>query len=204
MILKDFLQELSSSKATPGGGSAAALSGALGAALISMACNLTIGKEAYKEVEKEIQTALDKSQGLLSEFIQLIDLDSQAFGEYMQTIKMPKNNEEEKQKRTESMQKAIKNSAEVPLQIAEASYQTIVLAEQIVDISNKKLISDVGVAVETALAGLESAVMNININLPSIKDQNYIDEMNIKIANLLEKGRNSKDKTSEIVRKALA
>ncbi|GAI93060.1 unnamed protein product, partial [marine sediment metagenome] len=128
MKIGGFLSELASDSPAPGGGSVAALAGSLGAALSSMVCNLTIGKEKYADVQQEIKDTLKKSEQLRKELIKLIDKDTEAFNDVMKAFKMPKETEEQKEKRKQAIQKGYKTAAKVPLETAKA-------CEKILDIA---------------------------------------------------------------------
>jgi len=175
--LKDFLDSLSSSAPTPGGGSAAALGGALSASLISMVCRLS------EDVE-ELQAVLKDSEILKSELTKLVDEDARAFNEVIKAFKLPKDTDEEKAERKESIQNALKGAARVPLIVAGRCAQLIKLASETAKKCNKNAISDVGVASLMAHASLRSAALNVNINLGSIKDEEFNSETTMELKDL--------------------
>ena len=177
MKLKDFIDELSSDSPAPGGGSVAALAGALSSALSSMVCNLTIGKEKYKDVEYDMEKILDRVEDIRERFMELIDRDTEAFNKVMDAFKLPKNTEEEKKIRKEKIQDALKGAALVPLETARMCAEMIELCKEIAEKGNKNSITDVGVAAIMAKAGLESAILNVKINLKSINDENFIESL---------------------------
>jgi len=177
MKLKDFIDELSSDSPAPGGGSVAALAGALSSALSSMVCNLTIGKEKYKDVEYDMEKILDRVEDIRERFMELIDRDTEAFNRVMEAFKLPKNTEEEKKIRKEKIQDALKGAALVPLETARMCAEMIELCKEIAEKGNKNSITDVGVAAIMAKAGLESAILNVKINLKSINDENFIESL---------------------------
>ncbi|MCD6542630.1 MAG: cyclodeaminase/cyclohydrolase family protein [Thermoplasmata archaeon] len=177
MKLKDFIEELSSDSPAPGGGSVAALAGALSSALSSMVCNLTIGKEKYKDVEYDMEKILDRVEDIRERFMELIDRDTEAFNRVMEAFKLPKNTEEEKKIRKEKIQDALKGAALVPLETARMCAEMIELCKEIAEKGNKNSITDVGVAAIMAKAGLESAILNVKINLKSINDENFIESL---------------------------
>jgi len=177
MKLKDFIEELSSDSPAPGGGSVAALAGALSSALSSMVCNLTIGKEKYKDVEYDMEKILDRVENIRGRFMELIDRDTEAFNRVMDAFKLPKNTEEEKKVRKEKIQEALKEAALVPLETARLCAEMIELCKEIAEKGNKNSITDVGVAVMMAKAGLESAILNVKINLKSIDDKKFIESL---------------------------
>lgn len=169
--LGTFLDQLASSAPTPGGGSVAAVCGALSAALSSMVANLTLGREKYLDVEPAIRDALEQSERLRAEFTQLIDEDIAAYGALSAAYKLPKTSPDEQARRSAQIQEALKGAAEAPLCIAERARQALDLCLALAKIGNTNVISDVGVAAITAHAALESAELNVLINLKVIKDQ---------------------------------
>jgi formiminotetrahydrofolate cyclodeaminase len=174
--VSQFLTELASSAPAPGGGSVAALSGALGAALVSMVCNLTVGKKKYADVEKDIKALLENSERLRHKLADLLQADVQAYTAVSQAMKMPRATDEEKVARAKVMQQALKKATDVPLQIAEACVEVIALCQPAAEKGNKNAVSDAGVAILLAEAGLRSAALNILINLGWIEDQNFTAE----------------------------
>jgi len=184
--VSQFLDALASSAPAPGGGSVAALSGALGAALVSMVCNLTVGKKKYADVEQDIKAILEKSESLRHKLADLLQADVQAYTAVSQAMKMPRATEEEKVARAETLQKALKGATEVPLQIAEACVEVIALCQPAAEKGNKNAVSDAGVAILMAEAGLRSAALNILINLGWIEDQRFTAEKQRQLDVLLE------------------
>lgn len=171
--VSQFLDELSSSAPAPGGGSVAALSGALGAALVSMVCNLTTGKKRYADVEQDIQAILAQSEALRLKLTDLLEADVAAYTAVSEAMKMPRETEEQKAEREETLQEALKKATIVPLQIAEACVEVIALCQPAAEKGNKHAVSDAGVAILMAEAGLRSAALNVLINLGWIEDQNF-------------------------------
>lgn len=152
--LQQYLQRLSERTPTPGGGSAAALAGALGAALISMVANYSLGKGKPPQIEKEIKKILQQSEKLRKRLLQLVDLDAQA---YLGVVKARKKSD--KIKKT-----AAQRAREVPLEICQRCYEAVELTPYLVHHGNTYLISDVQVANELLLAAFKSAVINVQIN----------------------------------------
>jgi len=169
--LEYFLDQLASSAPTPGGGSAAALCGALSAALSSMVANLTLGREKYRDVEPAIREALEQSERLRADFTQLINDDIAAYGALSAAYRLPKATPNEQAARSAQIQAALKGAAEAPLRIAEHARQALDLCRTLAEIGNLNVISDVGVAAIAAHAALESAELNVLINLKVIKDR---------------------------------
>lgn len=172
--IRDFLNRLASGFPEPGGGSAAALVGALGAALVSMVSNLTVGKEKYRDVERQNQDVLAQSENLREQLQRLLEQDTVAYGELSAAYKMPRDNEEERAVRVERLQAALKEAVQVPLLIARESLVVCKLAKRAAEIGNSAAVSDAGVAALLALACAESAAFNVRINLRSIKDTDYV------------------------------
>ena len=168
--LGTFLDQLASSAPTPGGGSVAALCGALSAALSSMVANLTLGREKYRDVEPTIHETLEVSEQMRAEFTQLIADDITAYGVLSAAYRLPKATPEEQAQRSAQIQEALQGAAEAPLRIAERARQALDLCRTLGEIGNTNVISDVGVAAITAHAALESAELNVLINLKVMKD----------------------------------
>ena len=181
-----FLDELASSAPAPGGGSAAALSGALGAALVSMVCNLTLGKKKYADVQEDIEALLEKSEALRKELTDLLEEDVKAYTAYSKAAKMPRQTEEQKAERSKAMQAALKGATDVPLRIAEAAVKVMYLCRPAAEKGNVWAVSDAGVAVLLAEAALRSAALNVLINLGSLKDEEFVAEKRAKLDSLLE------------------
>ncbi|WP_449288916.1 methenyltetrahydrofolate cyclohydrolase [Methyloligella solikamskensis] len=171
--IETFLEELASHAATPGGGSAAAIMGAMGAALISMVCNLTIGKKKYAEVEDEMKAVLEKSESLRVALTGMIADDVMAFDQVMGAYGMPKETDEEKEARSEALQAALKTATDVPLRCCKVSREVIDLAQLVSDKGNLNVISDAGVAVLAGNAALRSAALNVLTNAKMIKDKDF-------------------------------
>ncbi len=201
--VSNFLNELASNSPTPGGGSVAALAGALGAALISMVGNLTVGKKKYEDVEEDIKKIISSSEKLRYELSQLIEEDVKVFNNFMATYKMPKETEDEKKIRTEKMQEALIKAAKVPLRVAYKCLDILSLSKEVAEKGNINVVSDAGVAALMAEAALESAILNVKINLKMIKDEKTKEELSSSIQELLLKEKGQKEKVLEIVGKKI-
>ncbi|MEF8848358.1 MAG: cyclodeaminase/cyclohydrolase family protein [Candidatus Thermoplasmatota archaeon] len=192
--INDFLDELASKSPAPGGASVAALSGSLSSALSSMVCNLTLGKEKYQDAQEDIKKALENSEKLREEITQLIDEDTNAFNDVIKAFKMPKETEEEKKLRKKAIQKGYKKAAEIPLKTAEKCEKILDIAEIVANKGNQNSITDAAVSALVAKAAVSSALLNVKINLSSIKDKNYVEKISQKIQTLEEKSTVKKDK----------
>lgn len=171
--LRHFMDKLASKSPEPGGGSVAALTGALGAALVGMVSNLTLGKEKYKDVQPQIEALLKESEKARTEMQDLIQKDTEAYGALSEVYKMAKNTDAEKAARAAKMQEALKKACQVPFEIGIKALDVAKLAQRAADIGNVGAVSDAGVAVLLAQACAQSAALNVKINVNSIKDDAF-------------------------------
>ncbi|MGI5835374.1 MAG: cyclodeaminase/cyclohydrolase family protein [Chloroflexota bacterium] len=178
MPIDRFLNILSSSSPTPGGGAIAALAGSLSAGLISMVCNLTVGKEKYAAVQEEVNSILAQSEELRTRLHRLVDADAEAFGQIMDAYRLPKATEEEKQVRSTRIQEATIAASLVPLEIARDCARVVDLALPAARVTNAQAIGDVAMAAYLAEGALRGAVINIEINLRAVKDKETVDRLN--------------------------
>ncbi len=203
LTLSQFLDALASKEPVPGGGSGAALAGALAAALVSMVCNLTIGKKGYEAVEREMQAILAESEAIRKELPQLLEADTQAYSRVMEAYRMPRASDEEKQAREAAMQERLKEAAEVPFKIAERCARVVALALPAARMGNKWAVSDAGVGALLGEASLHSALLNVEINLASIKDTAYVQTMRGRMSALVEEAVRVKAEVMEVVHKTI-
>ena len=175
--LQVFLDELASSAPTPGGGSGAAVMGAMGAALVSMVCNLTVGKKGYEAVEEDMKALADKASQLRNKLTAAIDQDADAYTEVMAAYKLPKTTDEETSLRKQKIQDAIKHAALVPLEVARDALAVIDLAGRAIRKGNKNAASDGAVAAMNARTAALAAIYNVRINLSSIKDDAFVEKL---------------------------
>jgi formiminotetrahydrofolate cyclodeaminase len=157
LSVRDFSAQLASRAPTPGGGSAAALAGALGAGLVSMVCNFTVGREKYAEVEDEMQALLRRSEELRGELEQAVEDDVAAYGSYADAQKLPRESEEQQRERDSALAGAMRSSTVVPLEVAERCAELLGLAVRAAELGNRFLISDAAVGAELAAAARASA-----------------------------------------------
>ncbi len=181
-----FLDELASEKPTPGGGGAAAVSGAIGAALVSMVCNLTIGKKNYEAVEADLKSVRAKAESLRAELTAAIEEDVVAFNAVMGAYGLPRGTDEEKAARVAAIQVALKEATLAPLKACKACYAVIELSAEAADKGNLNVISDAGVAVLAANAGLRSCALNVFINAKAIKDRDFAEKQLAEVNALLD------------------
>ena len=171
-----FLDELGSSSATPGGGSAAALAGAMGAGLVGMACRLTIGRKRFADVEDELRGVLDEAEALRLRLTDLANADTQAFDQVMAAYRLPKQTRTEKATRQTSIQSALQGATRVPLETARACGALANLAAQVIDKINPNALSDAAAAALLAEAGLKSAQLSVAVNLADIDDLIFVEK----------------------------
>lgn len=174
--LPDFLNELASVAPVPGGGTAAALNGAIGTALMTMVANLSIGKKGYEEFEEELKAVKEKLVPRRERFITLMEEDASSFKEVMAAYKLPKMTELERQERERAISEALKKAAEVPFRTMELALDTLRLCKPVVEFGNKNSISDAGVATLNLDTAFKGARLNVLINLSGIKDNQFIQE----------------------------
>jgi len=201
--LRQFANELSMDSPAPGGGSTAALCGALSASLTSMVSNLTVGKKEYENIRgKAVELAM-AAQDLKDEFLRAVDLDTVAFNKVMDTFRMKKKTEEQKKERDAAMQEATKEATLVPLGVLEKSIKALELAKDVAIHGNKNSISDAGVAGLTAQTAAEGAYYNVIINLPDIQDEKFTSEIKAKSEALKSEAIKISDKIRKIVEEEL-
>lgn len=193
-----------SSSPTPGGGSVSALVASLGVAMVAMVGNLTVGKEKFKDVEPEVKSILDDCYRIIGKLEELVDRDIAEFGNFMQVMKMPKNTEEEKALRNEKMQEALKRATDVPLETARTCLEALKLAERISEIGNPGAISDAGVGAYVTEAALNAVLLNVDINVPSIKDKDYCARAVEEKEKLMEEAKAIKEKAIGTVTRRLS
>lgn len=181
MPVSEYLDRLSAGDPTPGGGSAAALAGALAAALVSMVCNLTAGREKFAEVEAEVVALRAEAEAVRRRLTDAIQTDSEVYGAVMTAYRMPRETDEEQARRTEARQAALHEAARVPIEIAEACADVIRLCDRAVGKTNPNAASDIAVSAFLASAALEGAVANVQINLPLLKDEAYGEELRARV-----------------------
>jgi len=202
--LRSFLEDTASKTPTPGGGSVAALVGSLGAALLCMVGNFTLGKPKFEKVERDVREILKEADKLKEELSGLIQKDIEVYARFSQTSGMPRDTSELKEKRRQALQIALKNATQVPLTTAKLALRLLELAQLLVSKGNPNLITDVGVGALLADAALQSAALNVQINLGYIKDEEFRKRTSSVLSSMLSQGQEIKDKVIKGVRDALA
>jgi formiminotetrahydrofolate cyclodeaminase len=202
--IEEFLDALASQSATPGGGGAAAIIGAMGAALVSMVCNLTIGKKKYADVEAEMRDVLAKAEALRQKLTGMIEDDAKAFDTVMAAYGMPKETDADKAKRGEAIQAALKVATDVPLACARAAREVIDLAERAAEKGNLNVISDAGVGVLAAYAALRSAALNVWTNARMIDDKTFAETKLKELNDLLSGAERATEKAYGVVKEKVS
>jgi methenyltetrahydrofolate cyclohydrolase len=207
LTVKAFAEELASNSPAPGGGSAAALAASLGSSLGSMVFNLTVGKKAYNEYDEDTKDSILKALEITNlnqaEFLNLMEKDAEEFLELMAAFKLPKNTEEEKIARKEKIEEGYIKALQVPLTVAEKSYEIYKYIELAANYGNKNAVSDAGVAALLLQTAIESAVLNVKINLSGINDEAFKEQIQQKCNNLVKSGLSKKDIIMNIVNSKL-
>ena len=175
--ITDFINQTAAGTPVPGGGSVSALSAALAAALTEMVANLTAGKKGYEAVEKEMQDVAAAVKGLRQKLISEIDNDSNAYKGVLAAFQLPKTTEEEKERRRQAIQDAMKNAARVPLGVAFDALQVMDLAETVITGGNQNAVTDGVVGLMLGRTAALGALYNVKINLASVKDEAFVEEM---------------------------
>ncbi len=175
--MEEFIRELGSSAPAPGGGSVAAMNGAMAAALVEMVANLTIGNGKYEVVHEEMKDVQEQMNSWKIQFVEFIEKDSFAFMELMRAFKMPKETDEEKELRKAEIQRTTKEAARVPFEIGKLAYELLPYAETVIVKGNTNAVTDGMIAVINARAAVKSAFLNVKINLGSIKDEAFVKEL---------------------------
>lgn len=184
LSIKEFLAKTASNSPVPGGGSIAALSAAIAASLSEMVAHLTIGKKGYEALEEEMQGIAKDALQYRERLIRYIDKDSNAYNDVMAAFKLPKGTEQERNNREGAIQEALINATLVPLDVARDAFKIIELAGKVVKQGNKNAVTDAAVAVMMARTAALSALYNVKINLASIKDTNFVEEIREEIKHM--------------------
>lgn len=184
----DFLDELASKAPTPGGGGAAAIMGAMGAALVSMFCHLTLGKKGYEAVDGEMRQVLQRAEQLRAELAAMVKTDADAFDRVMSAYRLPKDTDAQKQVRSAAIQEALRSATDVPMACARCCAEVIRLSRDAAERGNRNVVSDAGVAVMGAYAGLKSAALNVYINTGRIDDASFSQARVAELEGLLGEG----------------
>lgn len=180
-----FLDALASNAPTPGGGSVAALSGAMAAGLVSMVCALSIGKKQFVEIEGELRAIHGRAEALRGELQRLAEADVEVFGRLSAAYKLPRTTEADAASRQAAIQQVTRQAAEVPLRTAHAAAAVLPLCTSLAPRVGRLIVSDIGVAALLARTTIQSAILNVEINLAGLDDQRYVRETRAQLEDLV-------------------
>jgi formiminotetrahydrofolate cyclodeaminase len=201
--IRQFADELASGEPVPGGGSTAALAGALGAGLVSMVCNLTIGREKFRDAEAEMKEVLGRSEELRLRLLDLLEADTQVYSKVIGAYRLPRATPEEKQARSRAIQAALRAAAGVPLEVARASAKVIELCPTAAKVGNPSAISDAACGALLAESAFEGGALNVETNLGQITDAAFGEAARCELAELRAKVETTTDEAVRIVRQRL-
>jgi glutamate formiminotransferase/formiminotetrahydrofolate cyclodeaminase len=203
MNLREFANETASESAAPGGGSISAYCGALGISLATMVTNLSANKRGWDERVPYFAEVGEKGQALKDNLLELVDKDTDAFNQIMAAIKMPKSSDEEKAARSAALIASTKNAIEVPLKVMKTAYENYAVLREMANNGNPASASDVGVGALCTHTAIEGAFLNVKINLPGIKDQDYVKDIMDQAGKISASSVNEKDEILKIVESKL-
>jgi methenyltetrahydrofolate cyclohydrolase len=201
--IERFLDELASRKATPGGGSAAGVMGAMAAALLSMVCNLTIGKAKYRDFEGELNAVLARTEQLRGQLTEMIQEDVESFGAVIEAYAMPRQTQEELALRAQAIQTALKEATQVPLRCCRVCCEIIDLSAVVAQKGNTNVLSDAGVAVLAAHAAVRSGALNVMINVKAITDRQFVTHQLAELDTLLSRASTTTEACYQSVKKSI-
>lgn len=207
MALNQYVDKVASKERTPGGGSVAAILGSLGCSLASMVANLTFEKDIYQELKKGQKKAFaesfDELQKLIKELNQLAKEDTCVFEEVLKAMSLPKNTDQEKHEQEKAIEEATKYALQTPLKTAKLALKVLELQTIFVKWGNTDTMSDMGVGIWSAYAGLEGALITVKINLYTLSDEEYKKKILEECEKTMIKGRKLRDQHLEAVYKKL-
>ena len=177
LTIKEFINKVISNDPVPGGGSVSALNGALAASLSAMVANLTVGRKKYAEVNDIMEEMSSRFEKLSSRLIEDVDRDSDAYNRVFAAFKLPKETDEEKKVRSEAIQRETKYAAQVPMEVARAVYEVLPMIDTVAQKGNSNAMTDACVSMMCARTAILGALLNVRINLTSIKDEAFVNAM---------------------------
>ena len=173
--IREFLEALASEASTPGGGSAAAVMGAMGAALVSRVCRLTIGRKGYEAVDAELTAVLEDAERLRARLTDMTRADIEAYAAVLTAYQLPKDTPEQAVARTDAVQAALRGATEVPMACARASAAVVALARRAAETGNRTAAGDAAAGACAAHAALRASALNVHANAARITDRAYAD-----------------------------
>lgn len=200
--LTTFINATASGEPVPGGGSISALCGALSAALGEMVARLTLGKKKYAEVQPQMEHIIETIAPISKHLTEAVELDSDAYDQVMQAYKLPKDTDEQKDARNIAIQRALKHAASVPLTVAETAASVLPMLEELALKGNNNAITDAYVATLCGRTAVLGACANTRINLLSIHDQPFVEELTKKVTRLEREANEAEKRVTGIVNKS--
>ena len=197
--VSELAEETGAPSPTPGGGSIAAVCGALSASLVRMVAGLALGKEEYKDSQEELREICENAERLQDRLLSIADEDSAAYDAVAAALKMPRGTPEEKAARKDTLQLALKKAAEVPLDTMEMCRDTLILSKTALEKGSRSAFTDAGSASLFALAAMRAAALNARVNLLSIKDEAFCNKMRERIASLMAGGSETAGQIEQLV-----
>jgi glutamate formiminotransferase/formiminotetrahydrofolate cyclodeaminase len=194
-----FLDELAAGTAAPGGGSAAAYSAAMGAALVAMVARLTVGKKKYAHVESRMNEIIVEADRLRADLTESVQRDAAAFGEVMAAFRLPKETSEQQTARATAIETATHHASEVPLGVAGLAARVLELAADLAETANSNAVSDAGSAGAMAGAALHAAGLNVRINAASVQDQDAAQRWQVSLNELQERARHAQQRLDSAI-----
>lgn len=179
LTIQDFIKKVISNDPVPGGGSVSALNGALAAALSAMVANLTVGRKKYVEVNDLMQELANRFEKLAQQLLEDVDRDSDAYNRVFAAFKLPKETDEEKAIRSEAIQKETQYAAQVPMEVARAVHAVLPMIDAVARKGNSNAVTDACVSMMCARTAILGALLNVRINLTSIKDAAFVSAMSL-------------------------
>lgn len=207
MTVADFAQEVDSNSPAPGGGSVAALASDIGIGLSRMMAHLSFGKKKYESldesIKEEFEVKFDKLGKIREEISKLVDEDTKSFNEFMKALKMPKDTFKQITERQQAMADATLYSIKVPYKTAVLSLDAMKELEFLVDKGNQNAITDIGVGTLMLCTGLEGAILNVKVNLMSLEDKELAKKYADSCAEMLQEGKEIRDKILNKIHNAI-
>ncbi|MGI6207219.1 MAG: cyclodeaminase/cyclohydrolase family protein [Anaerolineae bacterium] len=199
-----FIDALATSEPTPGGGSAAAMAGAIAAGLLSMVCNLTVGQEKFAAVHEDLAAVLQETEALRHRLVDLAEQDMAAYRSFVGAQRLPRKSDEERRERTRCMQDALRTCTLVPLQIAEACRRLLDLSPEVALKGNPTAVTDVGVGALLAEACMRGAGLQVMVNLAWLKDETFIEEQRRRLEEVQAGSAELKERVMDMVERVAA
>ena len=203
MNLEKFAFETASESPAPGGGSISAYSGAMGAALATMVANLSANKRGWDDRWEEFSSWAEKGISYQKELLELVDEDTKAFNQIMDAFKLPKENESDIKKRNDAIQNATKNAILTPYRVMQVALDSMSVIKKMAEIGNPNSITDACVAALCARTAVRGAFLNVQINCLDYNDKSFVDDINKKGENILEKAFKLENKIISITEKIM-